>query len=132
MAISRQQLLIGVGLLATSAATWMYLTIPMFGDIQASFKKSNELKTTVERLDLEVERTSSQIAKLRKLKTLPGNLTVRTFAADAFQQHVKAMLDQVIRLSTESGNDLISLEPWDAPNPKVSNEATDSGKKQKR
>lgn len=79
------------------------------------YPEKAQLESDVKTLTSQVQINQQMAADLRQVKALPEGVTLRAYRPEALQQNIKSMLDQVMRLASNRGNDLIALEPWDAP-----------------
>jgi hypothetical protein len=111
-----ERILLGVALVVGAiAGIGSLLVLPAWqtmGDAQA---KIASLETQVSDLKTQKMAANTNLVRYSKPIPIPADLTIRTFGDHNLEQNLKEMLDQVIRLGTRSGNNLISLEPMADP-----------------
>ncbi len=118
MVNKREKILIGgVLLLGSIFGIGLYMIWPAIGSIQSNIGKIAAKEAEVAQMEVQITALNNDIKSYEKLQELPKGLKVRAFKPDTLQANIKGMVDQVVTLSTLSGNELISLEPFDAPEP---------------
>ncbi len=116
MVTAREKWMIGgVLLLGGLGVVGGYLIMPTFDSIMKNTGKIVQLEGSVLSLQANSIGMEKTIKKLKTVKALPEGLEVRTFKPETFQKNIKGMVDEIVELSTNNGNDLISLVPWAAP-----------------
>lgn len=116
MATKREKYMIGGLLVALGVGGVGYgLIWPSFQGIMGKMEQKAQSELVVQAQEAQVTQLTQQIRDLKKLKDLPEGLMVRQFSSDTLQENIKGMVDQIVQLSTENGNELILLEPWAAP-----------------
>ncbi len=116
MATKREKYLIGGLLVALGVGgVGLGLIMPTFEAIMTKMGQVQQAEDLVVTQEAQVHQLNQQIRDLKRLKELPEGLVVREYSPDTLQENIKIMIDQIVRLSTTSGNELIALEPWAAP-----------------
>jgi hypothetical protein len=101
-------LLLGVGLYALP----MFVIMPMWADMNKQQATIQAEEQKLPGLEANNTRLSVEIARLKKLETVPTGVNVRKIEGGNPQASVKAMLDDLVTLAKHYGNDLIALTPF--------------------
>lgn len=115
---SREKLLVGLGILLIGG--YFGITVLVMPAVDNVIKKHTQLavtQTEVATLDAQLANLHQRVQRLRVMKEMPKDVTIRTYKPDEFEASVKAMVDDVVRLATQSGNSLTAIKPWSAPSP---------------
>jgi len=89
----------------------LYGAFPLFDSIQKKLNTTHQRENEIKAFETAVNALNMQVFQYQKMKELPPGLRVREFQPETYERNIKEMIDQVITLATDNGNDLISLKP---------------------
>ncbi|HEY9687619.1 MAG TPA: hypothetical protein V6C52_11645 [Coleofasciculaceae cyanobacterium] len=112
-----EKMLVGLGMMAGGLALLIGVGLPQWDTYSATNTQIASLNDEIKLLDSQKTSLNAQIALLEKNTDIPSDIHIRTYTEQNQDEVIKAMLDQLVNMATDTGNKFISLNPDDKAEP---------------
>jgi hypothetical protein len=131
-----EKMLVGLGMMAGGLALLIGVGLPQWDAYSATNTQIAALNDEIKLMDSQKTSLNAQIALLEKNTDIPPDIHIRTYTEQSKDEVIKAMLDQLVNMATDTGNKFISLSPDEtaapivAPPPAADKDKAKDGKAQ--
>lgn len=102
----------GLGVLVVFVMGWMFLLQPAWEETHKSWTQMSQAGQEIKTLQTQQGAVQKEIQQMESQLAAPNSLHIRTYKEDIFEKSLKEMIDQIVALAADNGNELISLEPY--------------------
>jgi cytoskeletal protein RodZ len=114
-----EKMLVGLGMMAGGLALLIGVGLPQWDAYSATNTQIAALNDEIKLMDSQKTSLNAQIALLEKNTDIPPDIHIRTYTEQSKDEVIKAMLDQLVNMATDTGNKFISLSPDETAAPIV-------------